>query len=345
MNNKLQLDKLIQFGNVTFDNYKKSPILTEELQDKINKISILQTQNEANNLFKYNFVSLHEIVGKNLIASFDPQILLNPMPFKNNEKNKEWGYMLHAFLLILHDDYLSGNNYIKSNIFKLANETYSKNIEILEEPLNVEFIQKIANITGINLVIIDKNINIYKNVRFNKWIVLIKLCNQYFPLFDYDSKHFKNESNFVTYIQTIGTVHVTDKLKKKKEVPIEQYEEVPNNNESVPFISEKNPEVAVNHTKPIDKKKNNKKIFITVAEQSPNKQHEQQQLEQETKNNIKKEIAEFLQSIKPSTKLEKIQEYAIKANIPVIHGTTKEGKPKNRTKQDLLQDLEKYNNV
>lgn len=348
MNNKLQLEKLVEFSVATYNNYKinQTSILLDELKEKINKIIVLQSQNEDNNLFKYNYINLHQVLGKHIIPNYDPMILLNPVSFKITEKNMEWGYMLHAFLLLLHDDYLTKDNYIKSSIFRVANEKYKSAIMIPDE-FDDNDIQKIANTTGINLVIIDdKNkINIYQNNKFDKWIVLIKLCGQYFPLYDYATKYYTNNCNFIKYLQLLGTViDVNKPIKLKLE---QKYEEIQGSEEeSIPFVSEKVSETS-QYIKPKNtKKRGTKDIFIPTSPKLTSNDNKEIQApipeEQNEMVDYKKMITEFLKTIKPTTKLEKFQEYAEKVGIKLYNGITKDGKPKNRTKQELQGELEKY---
>jgi hypothetical protein len=40
--------------------------------------------------------------------------------------------------------------------------------------------------------------------------------------------------------------------------------------------------------------------------------------------------------------LQEIQKIALKFQIPITEGSTKNGKPKNRTKDDLYKDIELY---
>jgi hypothetical protein len=42
-----------------------------------------------------------------------------------------------------------------------------------------------------------------------------------------------------------------------------------------------------------------------------------------------------------ASKLEEIQTIAIKLSIPIVSGSTKEGKPKNRVKNDIVNDINK----
>jgi hypothetical protein len=42
-----------------------------------------------------------------------------------------------------------------------------------------------------------------------------------------------------------------------------------------------------------------------------------------------------------ASKLEEIQTIAIKLGIPIVSGSTKEGKPKNRVKNDIVNDINK----
>ena len=42
-----------------------------------------------------------------------------------------------------------------------------------------------------------------------------------------------------------------------------------------------------------------------------------------------------------ASKLEEIQAIAIKLSVPIVSGSTKEGRPKNRVKNDIINDINK----
>ena len=54
------------------------------------------------------------------------------------------------------------------------------------------------------------------------------------------------------------------------------------------------------------------------------------------------EILKIYQSFKPTSKLEDIQNLALKIGLKVFAGSTKDGKPKNKTKSELLEDIKNY---
>ncbi len=53
----------------------------------------------------------------------------------------------------------------------------------------------------------------------------------------------------------------------------------------------------------------------------------------------KDKISNIISLIKPTTKLETIQGYAIELGIGITNGSTKDGKPKNKIKTDLINDI------
>jgi hypothetical protein len=56
----------------------------------------------------------------------------------------------------------------------------------------------------------------------------------------------------------------------------------------------------------------------------------------------KDDILKIYQSFKSTSKLEEIQNLAIKMGLKVFSGSTKDGKPKNKTKSELLEDIKNY---
>ena len=53
----------------------------------------------------------------------------------------------------------------------------------------------------------------------------------------------------------------------------------------------------------------------------------------------KNKISNIISLIKSTTKLETIQGYAIELGIAITNGSTKDGKPKNKIKTDLINDI------
>ena len=96
----------------------------------------------------------------------------------------------------------------------------------------------------------------------------------------------------------------------------------------------------------IRKKKNSKNIFI--KENSCDDKEEIKKEVNDSKNESifnKTELLDIvelkkrIENIKSTTKLEEIQEIAIKMGINIVGGSTKEGKPKNKTKIELLKEI------
>ena len=97
------------------------------------------------------------------------------------------------------------------------------------------------------------------------------------------------------------------------------------------------------------KKKNKKNIFVSQqsTQQIKNNLNNDKdssvfvKTEKIEKNNIK-DIEEISLTIKSSMNLEQIQSYALKLNINIFEGSTKSGKPKNKTKSDLIEQIKQF---
>lgn len=57
---------------------------------------------------------------------------------------------------------------------------------------------------------------------------------------------------------------------------------------------------------------------------------------------VKKDIDKIANDVKMSMVLEKIQSYALKLGISIFEGSTKAGKPKNKTKTELVAEIKEY---
>ena len=92
------------------------------------------------------------------------------------------------------------------------------------------------------------------------------------------------------------------------------------------------------------KKKNDKNIFIpnkidkTIIDKSNNDDSVFIKTEVINKNDLFK----IYQSFKSTSKLDEIQNLALKIGLKVFAGATKDGKPKNKTKSELLEDIKNY---
>jgi hypothetical protein len=132
----------------------------------------------------------------------------------------------------------------------------------------------------------------------------------------------------------------------------ELYEEVQTVEDYTLYVSEAVEKTPIKSKKVIEnnsdnkKKKNSKNIFI--KENSCEEKEDIKKEVNDSKNESifnKTEILDLvelkkrIENIKLTTKLEEIQEIAIKMNISIVGGSTKEGKPKNKTKIELLKDI------
>jgi hypothetical protein len=57
----------------------------------------------------------------------------------------------------------------------------------------------------------------------------------------------------------------------------------------------------------------------------------------------KAKVSQIISNIKTTTKLEQIQAYALELGLSIASGATKDGKPKNKTKNELIDEIKKLN--
>lgn len=55
----------------------------------------------------------------------------------------------------------------------------------------------------------------------------------------------------------------------------------------------------------------------------------------------KNKISKIISNIKSTTKLEQIQAFALELGLSIISGSTKDGKPKNKTKNEIIEEIKK----
>jgi hypothetical protein len=359
--------------------------------------------------------------------------------------------LLNSLLIILNDEYLYKSNVNKKVIIDTFDKTYKKKVTIGEN-LSDELIEKIAKLTNITLVILSfDNYNIYNKKENNeqKYLVILKNDNEYYPVINWNTKYYKYSDYFIKYlidfiqnnkkskkqkdsekdsekendiIQNNIKEEITEtkpKIKKTKsnvsiqeniddnyskknkpnDKPNEFYEEVINNNENYAlYISEAiDPKDILSSTsKKNDNdvkkktKKNSKDIFVTnkelnddtkklnkdnnvIVEDLDNKKIKktkdvkdikevkdvkevkdiknikaidevivEDSVFKQTEKITKNDIIQIKNSLKPSLTLGDLQAIALKLSINIIEGSTKTGKPKNKTKSDLLEEIEKY---
>ncbi len=177
-----------------------------------------------------------------------------------------------------------------------------------------------------------------------------------------------NEAPLPKIKKVKSNVTIMDNYKDKSN---DFYEEVVTNENYALYISEaveniKDSNVSSNKKNEDGvkkKKKNSKDIFMVSGKDDNSKQKNKEELDhKEDKvdkvNKVNKvedesvfnptekitinDIKEIKKSIKNSTTLPELQAYAIKLSIGITQGSTKTGKPKNKTKSELMEEIEKY---
>jgi hypothetical protein len=388
--NRIYLDKLFEFTYGTYKNYYGQFNKVINLNDEITKIKQNLSLNEKGFFMKYSFVDL-----SNLIPSIecDECVLINPISF-NIEDNQEWYNFLNCLLLILNEEYIKESNITKKKFLQTADKMYKKHL-IINKNLTKENYEKISELTGLNIVILNNeenkfNIFEYSKTQVNKWLVCYKFGNDYFPIWNFEKKYFTSESEFIKYLKNFIINNKTkiisdekpdekpdEKLDEKLKVEFVEdtivvkgqknkdgYEELVTNEDYALYISEavdnknvKKQKIKKLSDTPGEKKKSktNKNIFVTLEQEEIKESKEQKKEnynDEEIDNSVfkktevidKAKIKEILSNIKSSTKLEQIQAFALELNISIVSGATKDGKPKNKTKNELIDEIKKLDN-
>ena len=406
--NKIYLDKLIDYCQLT---YKNSIGVYEQnskkinLSDEIKKIKYNTSLNEKGVSCKYNFIELSNIFNN---IDYNEMILISPISFnididdKDDKEDKEeeisieikneWYSLLNGLLLVLHGTYLNQSNNVKKEIINIANNMYLKKLGKVKK-INKEVFKLISVLTSINIFILSNinnkfNIKLYndgkKQKSSDKYIILVFNNNEYYPVYNFENKHFIENDIFVNYLNKIYEESINikeeneedkdkedkedkdredkkdkeDKDKKDKDKKDkkndESYQEVQTIEDYTLYVSEavenepkskpKSTKKGGEHNSDNKKKKNNKDIFI---KEEANDSAKDDKVVQDSVFN-KTEIIDIellkekYKNIKTTTKLDEIQSIALKINLAITSGSTKDGKPKNKTKSELLDDLKEY---
>jgi hypothetical protein len=313
-------------------------------------------------------------------------------------------------------DNVNKNQYnVNKNQYNVNKNQYNVNknqYNVNKNQYNVDsdfkkIIFEIANISNINIITIDSlNLStLYKCENNNKYIILINIFDNYYPIYNFSVGYYTSESIFLNYILSLSSpyTYIDDakrkendakrkendankkendankkendankkendankkdndvKKKSKKEEctsKIEDgqyYDEVITNEDYSLYVSDIVPKKAkggkvIEMLKTIDaceegnktgkggengsdkKKKNSKNIFI-----KDNDETDEVFNKSEAVNYI-----ELKKMFTKASKLEEIRTIAIKLGVPIVSGSTKEGKPKNRVKNDIVNDINK----
>jgi hypothetical protein len=363
MSKNIYLDNLVSFSTTTYSNcYDKFINLAKiDIKNEINKLKSNNSINEKGVFIQYNYIELTTLMD----FKYNELVLVYPISFNIENEKISWYNFLNALLLIMNNDYFNQSNNIKKKYLESLNEQLEKKIKYIKNQFDDKIFENVINTININLIILnytnDTKIKIYKNNNLsNKYIIVYRIENDYLPVCDFNTKYYTDSSYFVKYL-----LEEYDKLQEKQNTNLqinqEQEEIKTNKNDyydefqtvedytlhvSEAVDNKQNKELNSDNKK---KKKNDKNIFIS------NKIEKKKEEVVENNNNIedesvfnkteiisKEEIIKIHNSFKSTTKLEDIQNLCLKINIPIFSGSTKEGRPKNKTKSELLDDIKKY---
>jgi hypothetical protein len=355
--NKIYLDKLCEFSNTTYKNYKHLNIKEKDfdINEQITIIKQNFSLNEKGIVNKYNYIDLSTLVNYNSDEIYEQLVLLYPICF-NIIENYEWYYLLNSLLIILNNEYLFKSNVIK----KLTLETYDKTIRkkiIITDKLDDNFFEKISIIINITLLILTTDtVKIYNQNTDNKTkcIVIYKNNNEYYPIVNWSQKYFNNSDYFINYLLGIielqpkvkkNNIHIIDTIK-----PNDFYEEVLTNDNYAVFVSEAidNKENLVSSTSKKDDikkkiKKNCKNIFVVNNEKLKENKIDNNSVFNETEKTLNiNDIKKIKENLKLTSTLTELQAFAIKLSISIIQGATKTGKPKKKIKKELFDEINTY---
>ena len=367
MSKNIYLDNLVSFSSTTYSNcYDKFINLAKiDINNEINKLKSNNSINEKGVFIQYNYIELSTLMD----FKYNELVLVYPISFNIENENVSWYNFLNSLLLVLNNDYFNESNNIKKKYLDTLNEQLEKKIKFVNNfvnDFNDKLFENVINTININLIILnysnDTKIKIYKNNNLvNKYIIVYKIENNYLPIYNFNTKYYTDSSSFVKYLQeefnklkqniNLQINEEPEELEISKINKNDYYNEFQTVEDYTLHVSEavdnkQNKELNSDNKK---KKKNDKNIFITnkvdkkkEEEEKDNNKIEDESVFNKTEIISKVEIIKINNSFKSTTKLEEIQNLCLKINIPTFAGSTKEGKPKNKTKAELLDEIKKY---
>jgi len=369
MSKNIYLDNLVSYSTTTYSNYydKFINLSKIDINNEINKLKSNNSINEKGVFIQYNYIELATLMD----FKYNELVLVYPISFNIENNNSMWYNFLNSLLLVLNNDYFNQSNNIKKKYLDSLNEQLEKKIKF--NNFDDKLYENVINIININLIVLnysnDTKIKIYKdNNLSNKYIIIYRIENEFLPVCNFNTKYYTDSSNFVKHLQ-----EEFDKLEEiKQNINLQKYEETQENKINIKLEESKinkndyydefqtvedytlhvseavdnkqNKELNSDNKK---KKKNDKNIFITNKVDKKKEEIVDNKIEDESVFNkteiiSKEEIIKIHNSFKSTTKLEDIQNLCLKINIPIFAGSTKEGKPKNKTKSELMDDIKKY---
>jgi hypothetical protein len=315
---QIYLNKVIDFSSITHKNYEHLYKLKKNIDIEKIKKNITLNENEIFN--KYNYCEIYDISKYH----YSETVLLYPLWYNGNINEQ----IINALLFIIDSDYLN-----ISNVLKKIKINEKKNI-----PLS-----KLSDNFCVNIILISDNINVFSQ-NYENTIVLIKKDDYLFPVLNFSQKYFKHDSDFIKEIlKNKNTNKISiDKYFTQTNNPIQEnsnifYEEIESSEQNPIYLSE--------HQKNNDKSiicqtnKNKNNIFIPTK---INENSFSSSVFKKTDNVVFEQSD--IDKLKITSTLSELQSFATKLNICITNGSTKTGKPKNKTKTELFNDIKNYKN-
>lgn len=350
--NKICLDKLCEFSmssyinNINNINYNNK----YNLEEVLNNIKQNFSLNEKGLFSNLNFTEFNNLI-KNI--QYNELVLLNPLSF-NIYGNKEWFNFLNAILTILNDKYIFENNIKKKIILENTDKIYKKKIIIND--FNDKLIENVCKLTNVSILIISNQSVKKYNLNTEKYLILFKHNNEYYPFINWDLKYYYNNDNFVNYIlndlkfveEKFNNFDIEEKDNNKN------YQELTINENFALDFSEvvDNNNILINDNNKSDKSKNNdiiitnktlkknkKKDIFVINNDVNNKIEEETSVFKKTEIINKNDVDEIKNNLKLSLLIADLQKYAIKLKINIANGSNKNGKPKLKTKKELYDEI------
>lgn len=337
--------------------FKKKIAFTDKIDDKIfNNICILTN------------IKLFILSNQNKIQIFNNNGLTNKVIIMFNNEKEYYGILnwnLKYFNLdsefvkyLIEITNSPDTNTSDTNSSDTANINENSN-ENSDDKFVLVVHKKKKKITNNNFNI-DMNIDITNQNNLNKKNKSNKSTKLNNNMFDYDSNNDdidvdKNEEQ-VEPIEPIETNIPNTIIKENiKNIITETnkitYNELQADENYAMYISDvidtNTKGTKVNSIADKKKRKNDKNIFVTNKHENEEQKNDKNTKEQssifnKTEKLTKKDIEQISNGVKITMGLEAIQAQAIKLGINIFEGSTKTGKPKNKTKSDLIEQIKDY---
>lgn len=360
MSKNIYLDNLVSFSSTTYSNsYNKFINLAKiDINNEISKFKNNNSINEKGVFIQYNYIELATLMD----FKYNELVLVYPISFNIENENIEWYNFLNALLLVLNTDYFNQPNNIKKKYLDSLSEQLEKKIKFVNNKKfdnnhDDKIFENIINTVNINLIILnysnDTKIKIYKNNNMsNKYIIVYKIDNDYLAVCDFNTKYYLESSSFVKNLNEEHDKIMELKKEESKTNINDYYDEFQTVEDYTLHVSEaldnkQNKELNSDNKK---KKKNDKNIFITNKIDKKKEEIVEDSVLSKVEDSVfnkteiisKEDIIKIFSAYKSTTKLDDIQNLCLKIDIPIFAGSTKDGKPKNKTKTELLDEIKKY---